>query len=101
VLEYAEWVRIFGAGIAEWNDMSTVISRLRNRYKPARVNLLFIAESPPESTVDEEVRFFYNPDVERWDHMYRAVMKAVFADFEYRPGEKRRWLRSSLRRLPS
>ena len=25
--------------------------------------------------------------------MYRAVMKAVFPDFEYRPGEKDKWLR--------
>lgn len=73
--------------------MSTVISRLRKRYKPVAVKLLFVAESPPESTIDEEVRFFYNPHVERWDHMYRAVMKAVFADFEYRLGEKGTWLR--------
>jgi hypothetical protein len=25
--------------------------------------------------------------------MYRSVMKAVFPDFEYRPGEKDKWLR--------
>ncbi len=51
-----------------------------------------MAESPPESS-DEEVRFFYNPRQERWDHMYRSIMKAVFLDFEYRPGEKDEWLR--------
>jgi hypothetical protein len=74
--------------------MSTIIRRLRNRYKPATVKVLFVAESPPESTDDGEVRFFYNPRQERWDHMYRAVMTAVFPDFEYRPGEKDVWLRT-------
>lgn len=51
-----------------------------------------MAESPPESS-DGELRFFYNPEQERWDHMYRAVMSAVFPDFEYRPKEKDDWLR--------
>jgi hypothetical protein len=72
--------------------MSTTISRLRQRYKPERVTVLFVAESPPSSS-DDEVRFFYNPRQERWDHMYRAVMKAVFPEFEYGPGEKEDWLR--------
>jgi hypothetical protein len=72
--------------------MSTTISRLRERYRPERIKVLFVAESPPESS-DDEVRFFYNPRQERWDHMYRAVMKAVFPEFEYRPGEKDNWLR--------
>jgi hypothetical protein len=51
-----------------------------------------VAESPPESN-DGELRFFYNPEQERWDYMYRAVMSAVFPDFEYRPKEKGDWLR--------
>ena len=72
--------------------MNTTISQLRKRYRPKTVKVLFVAESPPESD-DEEVRFFYNPRQERWDHMYRSVMMAVFSDFEYRPGEKDKWLR--------
>jgi hypothetical protein len=39
------------------------------------------------------VRFFYNPDQELWDHVYRAVMKVVFPEFEHRHGEKDLWLR--------
>jgi hypothetical protein len=70
--------------------MNTTISRLRDRYRPERITVLFVAESPPEST--DDVRFFYNPRQERWDHMYRAVMTAVFPEFDYRPGEKDRWL---------
>jgi len=68
------------------------ISRLRRQYRPEKVQVLFLAESPPEST-DNEVRFFYNPRQERWDHMYRAVMAAVFPDYEYEPGQKDLWLR--------
>lgn len=71
--------------------MSMTISLLREHYKPKTVKILFVAESPPES-VDEEVRFFYNPRQERLDHMYRSVMKAVFPDFEYYHGEKDQWL---------
>ena len=77
--------------------MNTTISRLRQRYKPKTIKVLFVAESPPAESppksLDEEVRFFYNPRQERWDHMYRSVMKAVFPDFEYRFGEKDKWLR--------
>jgi len=72
--------------------MSLTISKLRQAYQPERVTVLFVAESPPASNEDE-VRFFYNPVQERWDHMYRAVMTAVFPEFVYRPGEKDRWLR--------
>ena len=70
--------------------MSTVISQLRKRYRPKKIKVLFVAESPPESSED---RFFYNWRQERWDNMYRTVMKAVFPEFEYRPGEKDNWLR--------
>jgi hypothetical protein len=72
--------------------MKQSISDLRKTYKPEKVKCLFVAESPPESN-DDEVRFFYNPRQERWDHMYRSVMKAVFPYFEYHPGEKNSWLR--------
>lgn len=68
-----------------------VISRLRKCYKPAGVEMLFVAESPPASR-DGEVRFFYNPREERWDHLYRAVMQVVFPRYAYRRGEKEEWL---------
>lgn len=71
--------------------MSTRISNLRERYRPDRIQVLFVAESPPASS-DDEVPFFYNPRQERYDYMYRSVMKAVFSEFEYRSGEKETWL---------
>jgi hypothetical protein len=72
-------------------DTSAFIFGLRERYRPEKIKVLFIAESPPKSN-DDEVRFFYNPRQERWDYLYRAVMKAVFTDFEYSPREKDNWL---------
>lgn len=77
--------------------MSTVISRFRKRYKPERIEVLFVAESPPASPPEsngDEVRFFYNPNQERWDYLFLAVMEAVFPEFksEYCPGEKDDWL---------
>ncbi|MGA7180661.1 MAG: hypothetical protein WBX11_13890 [Thiobacillaceae bacterium] len=72
--------------------MNTSISRLRQAYRPKDIAVLFVAESPPESS-DDEVRFFYNPRQARWDHMYRAIMAAVFPEFVYHPGQKDFWLR--------
>lgn len=72
--------------------MRTIVSKLRQAYQPKRISILFVAESPPESNEDD-VRFFYNPAQEKWDHMYRAVMAAVFPEFVYRHGDKDGWLR--------
>lgn len=48
-----------------------------------------IAESPPVSS-DEELRFFYNPDQEKYDFLFKAIMEVIFHDFKssYRKGEK-------------
>lgn len=67
------------------------ISILREWYRPHKIQVLLVAESPPASS-DEEVRFFYNPRQESHDYMYRSVMEAVFPDFIYREGEKESWL---------
>jgi hypothetical protein len=73
--------------------MSEDISCLRRKYRPERITVLFVAESPPESS-DDQLRFFYNSREERWDYLYRAVMKALFPEeFEYHSGEKEKWLR--------
>lgn len=77
---------------AQEDGVKTCIARLRERYRPDKVHVLFVAESPPESS-DDEPRFFYNPNREHWDNLYRSMMKAVFPEFEYRPGEKDNWLR--------
>ena len=71
--------------------MSPTIKQLRENYKPRSVKVLIVAESPPDSKM-EEVRFFYNPKQERWDYLFRSIMKVVFPDFVFRSGEKECWL---------
>src|SRR5713226_389413 len=44
----------------------------RNKYKPRRVNILFIAESPPSSG-----GFFYFGKTIGKDHLFRETMKAL------------------------
>ena len=72
--------------------MSALITCLRMRYRPKRILLLFVAESPPAPTAGEE-RFFYNAKLESSDFMYRSMMEAVFPRFRFRRGEKNTWLR--------
>lgn len=65
------------------------IAQLRERYRPDPVQLLFVAESPPES---EEGRFFYNADLTRGDHLFRALMEVAFDDFDPHSASKGAWL---------
>lgn len=67
------------------------IKELRETYKPTKIRVLFVAESPPESN-EVEPRFFYNPHQERYDNMFRSMMRAVFENYEYQPGKKDDWL---------
>jgi len=62
---------------------------LRERYKPRarEIKCLLIAESPPRS---EDKRFFYNPDQEKYDFLFKSVMEAIFPDF--RKGQKYEYL---------
>ena len=60
--------------------------KLREKYKPNRIKCLIIAESPPES---EEGRFFYNPECEKWDYLFKSIMEVIFGHVK---GEKGRYL---------
>jgi hypothetical protein len=65
--------------------------KLREKYKPIRIKYLLIAESPPQS---EDGRFFYNPNQEKWDFLFKSVMEVVFPDFtdNYQKGQKAQYL---------
>ena len=54
--------------------------RLREMYKPTVVKYLLIAESPPRS---QEGRFFYNPELEKWDFLFKSIMIVVGSTFLY------------------
>jgi hypothetical protein len=53
---------------------------LRERYRPARLRYLLIAESPPDPG-DGERRFFYSPAL-TIDNLYRGVAEAVYGQRE-------------------
>jgi hypothetical protein len=51
---------------------------LRERYRPARLCYLLIAESPPDPGEGER-RFFYSPEL-TIDNLYRGVAEAVYGE---------------------
>lgn len=49
----------------------------RQKYRPARVRVAFVAESPPR---DDSGRFFYFEHVDVGDSLFLELMKALYAD---------------------
>ena len=47
------------------------------KYKPDNVKLLWIVESPPKS---DPPRYFYRPELSRYDSLFREIMKALNID---------------------
>ncbi len=63
----------------------------REQYRPKKVKLLFIAESPPmpgESELDE--RYFYRPSTRRPSHLLKYITIAMYGEevFEKQPEEQ-------------
>src|SRR5438552_1848892 len=46
------------------------------KYRPNRIRLLLVAESPPQA----EDRYFYFEDVRAADHLFEAVCEVLFED---------------------
>jgi hypothetical protein len=63
----------------------------REKYKPEKVRVLFIGESPPRWKEKDEPRYFYFEKVEKRDHLFKSVMKALFPrEFqEYEQGKSK------------
>jgi hypothetical protein len=64
-----------------------VTAKLRERFKPRVIKLLFIAESPPTSGS----QYFYDPDCAR-GNFHNTLMRATFPDCNPREGTKLQWL---------
>jgi hypothetical protein len=58
--------------------------RAARRYRPARVDLLLVAEAPPEA-ID---RYFYFPEVVTQDSLFRYVCRAVLGKEPTRAGKR-------------
>jgi hypothetical protein len=52
---------------------------LREKYRPARLRVLLIGESPPDRG-DGARRFFYAPTLAKHDKLYRRAFKAPYED---------------------
>ncbi len=65
------------------------------KYRPKRVRVLFVAESPPARQKNERARYFYLEDVEKADQLWSGLMQALYADFGSAAGQRDRkaaWL---------
>jgi len=73
-----------------------LIKKLRDNYRPKNgpIKYLLIAESPPKCD-DKNVRFFYNPNKENYDYLFKSIMDIVFPSFikDYRKGDKDKYLK--------
>jgi hypothetical protein len=61
--------------------------RWRERFRPARVRLLVIAESPPQTVGDAPQRHFYHPAGPSPDTLFRAVAPVLLAAGRIVPGD--------------
>jgi hypothetical protein len=50
-------------------------AELREMYRPERIGVLLIGESPPDPGYEEK-RFFYAPTLSRFDNLFRGVVEA-------------------------
>jgi len=80
----------------ETKPYATNFSRARRKYRPRKVRLLLIAESPPSSG-----GFFYFPRTIGKDHLFRETMKALDLWPKNEPMRKGVDKRSMLRRFQS
>lgn len=64
---------------ADWYE------ELRERYRPERICVLLVAESPPDPG-DGKRRFFYSPEL-RADNLYRGVAQALYGERDEIPPE--------------
>ena len=55
-------------------DVKSIINEARQKYKPEKIKLLFVAEAPPDS-LD---RFFYYEHVMGKDYLFIELTKALF-----------------------
>ncbi len=58
-------------------DLYIRLETTREKYKPEKIDLLFVAEAPPNKIE----RFFYYEDVKEADYLYLGIMKALSEKF--------------------
>ena len=66
-------------------------------YRPAKIKLLFIAESPPHVEDTEELRYFYFEKLFQYDFLFKSIAEVIlpndFFEFINSPlGKKNYWV---------
>lgn len=70
----------------------TNLEALRERFRPAIAQVVFVGESAPDPR-DGERRFFYLPELSAHDNLFRGIMIALYgADRNAVSGRKAYWL---------
>lgn len=59
-------------------DYQYTIKQAREKYKPAKIKCLFIAEAPP----DEMSRFFYYADVKTADYLFLGIINCLYPELK-------------------
>lgn len=74
----------------EWNRFSKnlatelkkraepIYEKARIKYRPDKIKVLFIAESPPFKKKNQKLRYFYFEDVMQYDNLFNNIMNVVF-----------------------
>lgn len=65
------------------NMDTSVYKTHREKYLPAKIRYLFIAESPPAFKGDQPIAYFYFPEIPKADSLFYTIVKAIYnIDFE-------------------
>jgi hypothetical protein len=67
----------------DYQDRSFEVRKYRERYKPEKIKLLIVGESPPHSGDDDNLHFFYNPEYNTNDNLYKAISSLLFSNNEH------------------
>jgi len=58
--------------------LESIYKKLRERYRPSKIDILFIAEAPPlPRDTSKPIPYFYNKDSDRPRGLYRRMAKAL------------------------
>jgi len=73
---------------ADADDVTAWYEELRQQHHPGEVEVLLIAESPPDPGAGPR-RFFYSPELAQHDNLYRGVAQALYGEErDFRPQDK-------------
>ncbi len=55
-----------------------IYAEAAKEFKPEKIKVILIAESPPAPDKKGNKRYFYFPGDSRWEYMFKAIMEVIF-----------------------